>query len=321
MVYPGAVWVVFSDIHANANALEAAIEDAEGQAGDIGVAPEELHYISLGDAVDYGPDPVQCLDWVESHCTIKICGNHDREASKHLDERIELVKKAFWPVSLWTRCQLNKAQRELLQKWDLPTIVTLGAHQLALGHATLVQTDDRQDANVDRKTLIAPLEATEARCGLVGHSHVQAIWLSDYPNPLLPDEPAPLKRTTKGWTSLISLLKYQNPDGRSVVFNPGGLGQPRCLPGKPLAPCVPYLLIDTRGPELFYKFRQAHYCHNLTVEKIRTISLPTSLPRADCSTNKNRLTDREIADIYADLDAELRDLVLALCTPPLRQEV
>src|SRR5215210_6812486 len=56
--------LVVSDIHANWPAL-AAIDE-----------PHDV-CLCLGDLVDYGPNPRECVRWAMEHATHAIRGNHD----------------------------------------------------------------------------------------------------------------------------------------------------------------------------------------------------------------------------------------------------
>ncbi|WP_412063070.1 metallophosphoesterase family protein [Rubrivirga sp. IMCC45206] len=60
---------VLSDIHANLEALRAALAIAEARGAD--------HLVSLGDVVGYGPSAGECLDVVRSEFTLSVLGNHD----------------------------------------------------------------------------------------------------------------------------------------------------------------------------------------------------------------------------------------------------
>src|SRR5262249_56262812 len=65
-------WAVMSDIHGNLEALEAVLADAAKQ----GVEKIAV----LGDVVDYGPDPVRCLERVKEAAEVWLVGNHEEHA-------------------------------------------------------------------------------------------------------------------------------------------------------------------------------------------------------------------------------------------------
>ncbi len=60
---------IISDIHGNLIALRAALDDCRTQRLD--------DIVCLGDICGYGPDPVECIDLVQSNCKWTLCGNHD----------------------------------------------------------------------------------------------------------------------------------------------------------------------------------------------------------------------------------------------------
>ncbi len=55
------LYAVFSDIHANFTALCAAADDARKAAKSLN---DELFFLCLGDVVDYGPQPNECMQWI-----------------------------------------------------------------------------------------------------------------------------------------------------------------------------------------------------------------------------------------------------------------
>jgi protein phosphatase len=59
--------LIVSDIHSNIAALRSVVEDA-GTVDAVAFA---------GDAVDYGPRPAECIDWLRHHATWAVRGNHD----------------------------------------------------------------------------------------------------------------------------------------------------------------------------------------------------------------------------------------------------
>ena len=64
-------FAIFSDIHANLEALEAVLRDAQEQ--------KCTHYVCLGDVVGYNANPHECVERVrEMDCPI-VKGNHDEQ--------------------------------------------------------------------------------------------------------------------------------------------------------------------------------------------------------------------------------------------------
>jgi diadenosine tetraphosphatase ApaH/serine/threonine PP2A family protein phosphatase len=68
---------IFSDVHANVEALNAVLEHARR----VGVE----RYVCLGDVVGYGADPNACCDIVRRVASVTILGNHDAAVSGRID--------------------------------------------------------------------------------------------------------------------------------------------------------------------------------------------------------------------------------------------
>jgi putative phosphoesterase len=63
--------LVVADIHSNWQALQAISEDFD-------------QCIVLGDIVDYGTDPLPCIDWVRRNADACIRGNHDHAVAQRV---------------------------------------------------------------------------------------------------------------------------------------------------------------------------------------------------------------------------------------------
>ncbi len=68
---------IFSDIHANLEALSAVLEAYRAERIDV--------YYCLGDTVGYGGSPNECADLVRETARTTILGNHDAAVSGRMD--------------------------------------------------------------------------------------------------------------------------------------------------------------------------------------------------------------------------------------------
>jgi diadenosine tetraphosphatase ApaH/serine/threonine PP2A family protein phosphatase len=68
---------IFSDTHANLEALTAVLRAAESDGAD--------RYVCLGDTVGYGADPNECCDLVRDRTVVTILGNHDAAVVGRMD--------------------------------------------------------------------------------------------------------------------------------------------------------------------------------------------------------------------------------------------
>src|SRR6184192_2496033 len=116
-------FAIFSDIHANLEALEAVLADArENKCTD---------FVCLGDVVGYNANPHECVARVrEMDCPI-VKGNHDEQASMVESSRDfnEMAEAAIQ----WTRDHLSDADKEWLRAMKLQRQV----RDFTIVHATL----------------------------------------------------------------------------------------------------------------------------------------------------------------------------------------
>ena len=101
-------FAVFGDIHANLEALQAVLKDAEAHA--------VTHYVCLGDVVGYGPFPGECLDLVR-RCGAVLMGNHEEALLFGAENFNPRAKRAID----WTREHLKSAGDEVTRKnrWQI----------------------------------------------------------------------------------------------------------------------------------------------------------------------------------------------------------
>lgn len=98
---------IISDIHSNAAAFEAVLDDIDDQ------AIEQI--VCLGDVVGYGPDPVECVDRLAGlraagRVPFVIRGNHEEGL---LHEPLGFNRVAAAAI-LWTRGRLRRADQRFL---------------------------------------------------------------------------------------------------------------------------------------------------------------------------------------------------------------
>ncbi len=133
--------LIISDIHGNWVALQAVLR-AERHVD---------HILCLGDLVDYGPQPVECVKWAmkEAGNAWLLQGNHDRAVATGEDPRCSLpyrhlarVTQEFSTRALidecehfWARCRLN-----LHFELEAQTVWRVTRHQAIRSIATYGRT-------------------------------------------------------------------------------------------------------------------------------------------------------------------------------------
>jgi diadenosine tetraphosphatase ApaH/serine/threonine PP2A family protein phosphatase len=116
-------YAVFSDIHANLEALEAVLSKIDEISKEKPI--DQIWF--LGDLVGYGPDPNACISLLRERTDVIIAGNHDWAAVNKID--LDDFSAAARISAEWTAQQLTEEHREFLA--NLP-------ERLDIGDVTLV---------------------------------------------------------------------------------------------------------------------------------------------------------------------------------------
>ena len=152
--------LILADIHANWPALEAIQE------------PHDL-CICLGDLVDYGVEPLPCIQWVRDHCQYVIRGNHDHAVAQNIvatgDVGYRFLARATRPL-MWQ--MLGAEDRTYLARLPITLHLTLDGFTYYLVHATPRDPLDEflldDAAQWERR-----LQGNESHFVCVGHTHKQ----------------------------------------------------------------------------------------------------------------------------------------------------
>lgn len=110
-------YAVFTDVHANLEALEAVLAKIDELAKQEPI--DQIWF--LGDLVGYGPNPNECIIKLRERTDIIIAGNHDWAAVGKID--LEDFSAAARTSAEWTAEQLTEEHREFLK--NLPERIHL----------------------------------------------------------------------------------------------------------------------------------------------------------------------------------------------------
>lgn len=229
--------LIISDIHANLSALEAVLTDAEGQYEAVWC---------LGDLVDYGPDPNECVERVQQLPALKcVRGNHDAAVLDEID--VGAFNRDARRSVFWTREQLSSASYDFLD--SLP-------EQVVIGEITLVHGSPREpvwEYILERNTATTNFRHLDTPFCLVGHTHLPVIYFLQDGMRL-----AHKRVPTAGETLTLT---------PRMILNPGSVGQPRDQD-----PRASYALFDTHT--LRWEFRRVAYDIAAVQQRMRAAGLP-----------------------------------------------
>ncbi len=211
---------IFSDVHANIEALSAVMEAFRAERCD--------EFYCLGDVVGYGANPNECVDVVRKVAKVTILGNHDAAVAGRMDYSY------YYEAA---RHALDKHSKELTAEnhaWlkSLPYKHDLTAHDVQLCHGSPVRLEEFE-------YIFAPEQAREClpilnslpQITFIGHSHLCKVFA------LRPGEVVELPART---FSLRPEFKY--------IVSVGSVGQPRDYDNR-----ASYAVFDTKKRELEFK--------------------------------------------------------------------
>ena len=172
--------LLLADIHSNWPALFAIQESFDA-------------CLFVGDLVDYGTDPVPCIDWIQRHATATVRGNHDHAVAQRIPVRKKTglgrlaseARPLHWEL-------LSGTQTKFLAHMPVTRRIELDGKSFFLVHATPRDPFDEY-LKVDEAAWASRTAGVNADFVCVGHSH----------------------------------LPFCIDLGRTKVINPGSVGQPR----------------------------------------------------------------------------------------------
>jgi len=227
-------YAILGDIHANLEALEAVLRDAESQGA--------THYACTGDLVGYNADPRACLQIVRKLGCQTVQGNHDYYAA--CNESMELFTPMAQKSIRWTRRQLSPFERNHLRR--LPMILDLEGFTLV--HSSLA-SPHRWNYIFKRKAADASLRNQFNPVCFFGHTHVPLAFVRG-------------SATEKGFYGTLAIRK-----GYQYLVNVGSVGQPRDR-----NPKAAYVLYDLEARTV--ALRRVEYDIEAAQRKVRAAGLP-----------------------------------------------
>jgi diadenosine tetraphosphatase ApaH/serine/threonine PP2A family protein phosphatase len=231
---------VISDIHANKQAFEAALDAISSS--------DAAEVWCLGDLVGYGADPDACVELAREHAAVCLAGNHDLAVTGELP--LDEFSRGASLAAQWTQDVIAADNLEFLEGLEAQG----REDRVGLYHAS--PRDPVWEYVLS--TLVADLclDAQSDRVCLIGHSHV-ALSFTRTEGELATGEPR-----RDGMRLDISSGEW--------LLNPGSVGQPR--DGDPRAA---WLLLDTEGWNA--EWRRVEYPIERAASAIEEAGLPTVL--------------------------------------------
>ena len=190
---------IFSDVHANLEAMSAVLEAYRTERIDV--------FYCLGDVVGYGGSPNQCSDLVRQVAEVTILGNHDAAVAGRMD--YSYYYEAARQALDWHASELTPENMEWLKA--LPYKHRLTDFGLDLCHGSPVRLEEFEYIfATDQAAECLTIWDDLAHLTLIGHSHLCKVFA------LRP-----------GFVEELSPEDFSLTDGTKYIVSVGSVGQPR----------------------------------------------------------------------------------------------
>jgi len=236
-------YLILSDIHANWEALEAVLADAESEYDRI---------LCCGDIVGYGSDPDAVTEWVRENVAHIVRGNHDKACAGLED--LDWFNPVARMSVLWTQQAMKADNVDYLRSLPKGPERVDGFEIL---HGSPLDEDEYVVSEMDAAQIAPYLETS---ISFFGHTHLQGGFLCHRNG---------VKRLAGVWGDSEAETLELEPD-LNYLINPGSVGQPR--DGDPRAAYAVY----EPGPRLVTLHRTA-YDIGTAQSKILEAGLPELL--------------------------------------------
>lgn len=227
---------IFSDVHANWEALEAVVKAFEKEAIDT--------YLCVGDIAGYGANPNECIKKVEALAKVCVAGNHDWASVDLLD--MEWFNPEAAQALHWQRRQFNEQAACFLRSLE----PVYRNKDLTLVHGTL---DSPQEFRYmySSDTAAATFALMKTPASFIGHTHLPGVFVAGEDNRL--------HYSRQSRVTLKENARY--------IVNVGSVGQPR--DGEPSAA---YCVYDTDKASI--EIKRVPYDAGCARQKIIAAGLP-----------------------------------------------
>jgi predicted phosphodiesterase len=224
---------VFSDVHANYEALSAVVEALRQEEVDVSYC--------LGDVVGYGGSPGPCIEVVRQFAKATVVGNHDAAVAGRMDYSY-YYEAARHALDLHAQLLSEENMRWLK---DLPYEIRLDEVGVQLCHGSPVRLEEFE-------YIFAPEQAREClplydqlgHITLIGHSHLCKVFAL---TPTSVEELPP--------------IDFDLQPNRKYIVSVGSVGQPRDYDNR-----ASYTLYDTDKKR--FEFKRIEYDIETAADKV-----------------------------------------------------
>ena len=227
-----------SDIHGNYTALQAVLKDLETQRID--------QFVSLGDTITMGPQPLEVLNALRELNCLCIKGNHDAAVLDPENAEQYEITHHLVPDLYWCLKKLSPEDRAFIKTFNsMLTIQLPNGTKILAYHGSPLSFTDIIQATTPLELLDKYFDGQTADVFIGGHSHIQLV------------------------------RRY----GEKQVLNSGSVGNTFRFPYSPgnppsLLPWAEYIVIEQAGDVLSIQARRAYFDTNTLLKIVKESGLP-----------------------------------------------
>ena len=152
---------VLSDIHANINALERVIRDAEERGASL--------FLNAGDSIGFGPCPNEVVELICEKNILSILGNYDVEVIEGKIKDKGQKNLAFQ----FTKKELAKSCENYLNSLPRERRIEVAGKKLLITHGSPESIEEHIYSNTPVERLKILAETAKADIIILGHTHEQ----------------------------------------------------------------------------------------------------------------------------------------------------
>lgn len=234
---------VIADIHANLEALEAALIAIEREGID--------RIICLGDIVGYGPDPLGCIYRLQEVEALVLLGNHDQAIIN--PQNIRSFNTTARPSLIYACECISEQERSYLER--LPFVLegrdiedVQGMNDVVFAHSNPINSAEWEPLFL-QASIANAMDTVDRKIAFVGHTHYAGIHCKMR------------ARTLALTSSIVAIGPHQ------YLVNSGSIGQPRDGNWR-----ASYAIWDVEKNRV--DLQRVEYPFRFTQEKMRELDFP-----------------------------------------------
>jgi diadenosine tetraphosphatase ApaH/serine/threonine PP2A family protein phosphatase len=229
---------IFSDVHANIEALGAVVEALKQEGVDL--------YVSIGDTVGYGASPNECCDVVRELTEATVLGNHDAAVAGRMD--YSYYYDAARSVLDNHAALLSDENMAWLQ--SLPYRYPMGDLGVQFSHGSPVCPEEFDYVfALDQARELLPHADSLPIATFIGHSHLCKVFILD-----------------EGEVTEVTSTAFQLRENVHYIISVGSVGQPRDYDNR-----ASFAIYDTE--RRFFEFRRVEYDIEAAAQKVFELRL------------------------------------------------